>query len=48
VAFFTLTPPDLRALAAARSLSGRVLWTEFVLTPAQVEALGAFASLVLA
>jgi hypothetical protein len=47
VAFFSLTAADLRALAIAQSLSGSVLWTEFVLTPAQLEALATFVSLVL-
>jgi hypothetical protein len=47
VAFFNLTAAELRALAVARSLSGRVLWSDFVLTPAQLEALASFASQVL-
>ena len=47
LAFFTLTPADLRAIAVARTMSGRVLWTEFVLTSNQVEALRQFAGRVL-
>jgi hypothetical protein len=47
VAFFTVTPADLRALAIARTVTGDVLWTNFVLTPPQLDALRTFARHVL-
>src|SRR5262245_677777 len=39
VAFFTLSPAELRALAVPRVISGRALGSEFSLEPAQLEAL---------
>jgi hypothetical protein len=42
VAFFTLTPAELRALAVPRAISGRALGSEFSLEPAQLEALREF------
>jgi len=47
VAYFMVTPADLRAIAVAGAVTGDVLWTDFVLTPNQVEALRTFASRVL-
>jgi hypothetical protein len=47
VAYFMVTPADLRAIAVARAVTGQVLWTDFVLTPNQVEALRQFAVRVL-
>ena len=47
VAYFTLTPADLRAIAIAKAVSGQVLWTDFVLTPNQIQALRQFAARVL-
>jgi len=47
VAYFRVTPADLRAIAVARAVTGQVLWTDFVLTLNQVEALRQFAGRVL-
>jgi hypothetical protein len=47
VAYFSMTPADLRALSVARTVTGHVLWTDFVLTPAQLERLRMFANQVL-
>jgi hypothetical protein len=42
LAFFTLTPAELRALAVPRAISGRALGSDFSLEPAQLEALREF------
>jgi len=42
VAFFTLSPAELRALAVPRAIGGRALGSEFSLEPAQLEALRDF------
>jgi hypothetical protein len=47
VAFFAVTPDDLRALALAKTVVGNVLWTDFVMTPEELDALRAFARRVL-
>jgi hypothetical protein len=47
VAYFNVTPEDLRALALARELTGQVLWTDFTLTPSEIAALKQFARTVL-
>jgi hypothetical protein len=47
VSFFKVTPEDLRALAVARAVTGEVLWTGFVLTPQELEALRDFVRQVL-
>ena len=47
VAFFSLTPADLRALALARVITGDVLWTGFTLTSDEIDALRQFARTVL-
>jgi hypothetical protein len=43
VAWFDVTPAELRALAVARAVSGHVLWTDFSLTADQVVALRMYA-----
>jgi hypothetical protein len=47
VAFFSVTPDDLRALALAHVVTGEVLWTRFSLTPEEIEALRRFEQTVL-
>jgi hypothetical protein len=47
VAFFSVTPADLRALALAHVVAGEVLWTRFSLTPEEIAALRQFAATVL-
>lgn len=47
VAFFTVTPEDLRALSIARAVTGEVLWTKFTLTRAELDALAKFTRQVL-
>jgi hypothetical protein len=47
VCFFEVTPEVLRALGLAKAVSGEVLWTNFVLTPQEVDALQRFARRVL-
>ncbi len=47
VAFFSVTPADLRALALAHVVTGEVLWTRFSLTPEEIAALRQFAATVL-
>lgn len=47
VAFFSITPADLRALSLARAVTGEVLWTRFSLTTEELEALRQFARTVL-
>jgi hypothetical protein len=47
VAWFDVTPAELRAVATARAVEGHVLWTDFSLTDDQVEALRAYAREVL-
>lgn len=47
VAFFSMTPADLRALAFATVITGDVLWTGFMLTSDEVQALRQFARTVL-
>lgn len=47
VAFFIVTPEDLRALALAKAVTGEVLWTSFILTPQELKALQGFARQVL-
>jgi len=42
VAFFAATVDDLRALALAKTVSGNVLWTDFRMTPEELDALRAF------
>jgi hypothetical protein len=42
VAFFAATVDDLRALALATTVSGNVLWTDFRMTPEELDALRAF------
>jgi hypothetical protein len=42
LAFFTLTPAELRALAVPHAISGRALGSEFSLEPAQLDALREF------
>jgi hypothetical protein len=42
VAFFAVTVDELRALALAKSVTGNVLWTDFRLTPEEIDALRAF------
>ena len=42
LAFFTLTPAELRALAIPHAISGRALGSDFSLEPAQLEALREF------
>jgi hypothetical protein len=42
VAYFAATANDLRALSVARTISGNVLWTDFAMTPPQLDALRAF------
>ena len=44
VAWFAVTPAELRALAVADSLNGQVLWTDFALTDDQIASLREFAS----
>lgn len=44
VAYFTLTPADVRALALAGTVTGSVLWTDFSLTVPQLDALRQFAA----
>jgi hypothetical protein len=43
VAYFRATPADVRALTVVEAVTGSVLWSDFVLDAAQVEALRAFA-----
>lgn len=47
VAYFSVTPADLRALALAHVVTGEVLWTRFTLTPEELAALQQFARTVL-
>jgi hypothetical protein len=47
VAYFTMTPADLRALAVAETIVGQVLWSNFVLSPAQLAAVRQFVRQVL-
>jgi hypothetical protein len=47
VAFFTITPAELRALSAARAITGEALGSEFTLAPDQLEAIGEFARRVI-
>jgi hypothetical protein len=47
VAFFSMTPADLRALALARVITGDVLWTGFTLTSDEIQAMRQFARTVL-
>jgi hypothetical protein len=47
VAFFTLTPEDLRAIGFASAMTGEVVWTSFSLTSQEVEAVQGFARRVL-
>jgi len=42
VAYFAVTVDDLRALALATSVSGNVLWTDFTMTSAELDALRTF------
>jgi hypothetical protein len=42
VAFFAITPEDLRALSLAKTVSGNVLWTNFVMTPEELNSLRKF------
>jgi hypothetical protein len=43
VAFFTVTPAELKALRAARAITGRALGSEFLLAPDQLAAIAEFA-----
>jgi hypothetical protein len=43
VAYFATTNQDLRALSVAKTVTGNVLWTDFAMTPAELDALRAFA-----
>jgi hypothetical protein len=47
VAYFTVAPEELRAISLANAVTGEVLWTNFTLTAAELEALRAFARQVL-
>jgi hypothetical protein len=47
VAYFTVTPEELRAISLAHAVTGDVLWTNFTLTAPQLDALRKFASQVL-
>jgi hypothetical protein len=47
VAYFSVTPEDLRALALAHVVTGEVLWTRFTLTPEEIDAIRQFARTVL-
>ena len=47
VSFFTVTPEDLRALQMAKAVTGEVLWTRFMLTPQELDALQSYARQVL-
>jgi hypothetical protein len=47
VVFFTVTPEELRALAMASAITGEALWTRFVFTRDEVEALQSFRRRVL-
>jgi hypothetical protein len=47
VAFFSVTPADLRALSLAHVVTGEVLWTRFSLTAEEIAALQQFAATVL-
>jgi hypothetical protein len=47
VAYFTVTPADVRALAVAKTVAGQVLRTDFVFTPEQLDAVRGFARRVL-
>jgi hypothetical protein len=47
VAWFTVSPADLRAIAVARSLAGTALWTDFTMTAEQLDSLREFVRLVL-
>lgn len=43
VAYFAASPQDLRALSVAKTVSGNVLWTDFAMTPGELDALRTFA-----
>jgi len=47
VAFFAVTPAELRAMSIAAVITGDVLWTRFSLTAEEVEAIHEFARTVL-
>jgi hypothetical protein len=47
VAFFTVTPDDLRAIGFADAVTGKAIWTSFAFTPQELEAVRAFARRVL-
>jgi hypothetical protein len=47
VAFFTVTPEELRAMATATTISGEALWTKFTLTSDEIDALKSFRARVL-
>jgi len=47
VAFFAVTPEDLRAIGYASDLTGEVIWTRFAFTPQEVDALQSFARRIL-
>ena len=47
VAFFSVTPEDLRAIGLARAVTGEALWTQFALTPKELDALQSFGRRVL-
>jgi hypothetical protein len=47
VAFFAVTPAELRAMSIATAITGDVLWTRFFLTAEEIEAINEFARTVL-
>jgi hypothetical protein len=47
VAYFAVTAEDLRALSLATSISGNVLWTDFVMTAPELDALRTFTKRVI-